>query len=126
MTGLIVLAVFGGVLTLLAAFAASSLIVLIPAIAIPDIGRNALGIAAIPISVLGLLIASYYSARLAYPLLQAYVSRGSIQKSPVPREFRQDADECKERVERAFSFRIALSGLLRPEAYPVQCRVDIK
>jgi len=123
MIGLIVLAVIGVTLIGLAAFASPGLVVLVPALAVPDIGRNLLGVLAIPASVIGLIVASFYSFRLVSPLIRTYTMR---QKAPALRVSEENqgqkaAAECTERSRRGISYRAALSGLLMPEAYPMKC-----
>jgi len=123
MIGLIVLAVLGVALIGLGAFASPGLAVLVPALAIPDIGRNLLGVLVIPASLIGIIVASFYSFRLVSPLVRAFTSRQKVPELGVSEEYEGEkaAAECNERLQRAISYRSALSGLLRPEAYPVTC-----
>jgi membrane protein implicated in regulation of membrane protease activity len=123
MIGLIVLAVLGTALAVLASFAAPGLTVLVPALAIPDIGRSLLGVLAIPASVLGITVASIYSFRLVSPLVRAFAMRPRQPAVSISEESRAEkaAAECNERLQRQTSYRAALSGLLMPEAYPMTC-----
>ena len=128
MIGMIVLAVIGVGLIGLAAFASPGLAILVPALAIPDIGRNLLGVLAIPASVIGLIVASIYSFRLVSPLVRAYTLRQRVPALSVSEESQDEkaVAECNERLQRGISYRAALSGLLMPEAYPVKCPVRTK
>jgi len=123
MIGLIVLAVLAVALIGLGAFAAPGLAILVPALAIPDVGRNLLGVFAIPASVIGIVVASVYSFRLVSPLVRALTMRQQEPALGVSEESQEEkaTAECNERLRRGISYRAALSGLLRPEAYPVEC-----
>jgi membrane protein implicated in regulation of membrane protease activity len=123
MIGLVVLAVLAAALIGLGAFASPGLAILVPALAIPDVGRNLLGVLAIPASVIGIIVASFYSFRLVSPLVRAFTSRRKLPVLSVSEKYQEEnaAAECNERLRRAISYRSALSGLLRPEAYPITC-----
>jgi phage-related protein len=127
-TGLIVLAVIGVALIGLAAFATPGLTLLIPALAIPDIAQNLLGVLAMLASVIGIVVASFYSFRLISPLVRAFAMSYRETVFGVSEESLEQkaAAECNERLQRAISYRIALSGLLRPEAYRIECTERMK
>ena len=128
MIGLMVLAVLGVALIGLAAFASPGLAVLVPALAIPEIGRNLLGVLAIPASVIGITVASIYSFRLVSPLFRSYLIRQRVPAIGGSEEYQEEktAAECYERLRRGMSYRAAMTGLLMPEAYPMKCPVRTK
>jgi membrane protein implicated in regulation of membrane protease activity len=123
MIGLIVLAVLGAALAGLASFAVPGLVVLVPALAIPDIGRSVFGVLAIPASVVGITVASIYSFRIVSPLVRALAMRPRRPALSISEESptEKPAAECNARLQRGTSYRAALSGLLMPGAYPMEC-----
>ena len=123
MIGLIVLAVLGLVLIGLGTFAAPGLAVLVPALAIPDVGSKPLGVLAILAAAIAIVIASVYTTRLVLPLLRALTMRRREPALSLSEEVQEKkaTAECNERLRRGISYRAALSGLLRPEGYPVTC-----
>ena len=112
MIGLIVLAVLGVALIGIGAFAAPGLAVLVPALAIPDVGRSLLGVLAISASVIGIVVASFYSFRLVSPLVRALTTRTLEPALSVSEESQEEkaSVECNERLQRGISYRAALSG----------------